>query len=361
MSALSGISAMVQDINKLDEGNWLMWKKDFGMVFLAVDLDGIASGVKPTETKDLLVWEKTDRKMVAWVYQAVSPPLRYLIEDEVSAASAWKKLQAHFEHVSLATRMSARLALYDVVHDPSSPVSVYFHALESAKSSLAALNVVIDDTEFKDILLMRLDPSYHPIRLSILSQKPEPSLSDIKSLLVTASSVIGVKNEDSSSALAARAPTSYGRSRSDPDPIDDKGNRWCDPTAVGVCHRCGRPGHTAARCMFNMPQKVKDWLMSRSSRRRSPSPSDHANVAAAYHSSSASFANCPNCGTDLDRERPRFDMPTARPQDALSAQAFFGGVEYDPDDGLGGGRQEVDGDDVWQAQVSRITAELPHI
>jgi hypothetical protein len=44
--------------------------------------------------------------------------------------------------------------------------------------------------------------------------------------------------------------------------VDDKGFRWCDTTNENGCHRCGRPNHIAARCMYNMPQGIKDHLLT---------------------------------------------------------------------------------------------------
>ncbi|KAJ7102797.1 hypothetical protein C8R44DRAFT_808560 [Mycena epipterygia] len=59
---------------------------------------------------------------------------------------------------------------------------------------------------------------------------------------------------------------------------DDKGYHWCDPTNENHCHRCGRSGHIAARCIHNMPQHIKDWVMNNSSRERS-----HAAAESAHH------------------------------------------------------------------------------
>ena len=49
------------------------------------------------------------------------------------------------------------------------------------------------------------------------------------------------------------------------DPRMDGGFRWCDPSNEGHYHRCGRAGHIAARCIYNMPQHVKDWVLGASS------------------------------------------------------------------------------------------------
>ena len=318
------------------------------MVFLAVDLEGIASGEKPTDSKELIQWEKVNKKMVLYVTMAVEEAYQYLVEDAGSASDAWSKLKSHFEQASMATRMNARLALYEVTHDPSLPITVYFHALESAKSTLSALGVQIDDTEFKDVLLMRLHPSYHSIRLSICAQTTEPNLTNIKALLTSSSPIVdaSVKVEDSPHALAARSTNRRPRpSGSSPDPIDNQGFRWCDPTAVGVCHRCGRSGHTAARCMYDMPRQVKDWLMAQPSRRRSPSPPDRANSASTHHHSSGPLSSCPNCGTNIGLEHSRFGLSTDMALSAFQVEDFedmeLGGGSSRGSSSGGGSHQEA--------------------
>ena len=350
----SGIASLVQDVEKLDEGNWNVWKKTMSMVFLAVDLEGIADGAKPEGAVELLVWEKIDKKMMAYLFLAISPSLRYLIEDEKKASTAWVKLKEHFEYTSMATRMNARLALYDITHDPSKPLSAYFHALDLAKSALTSLGVEISDTEFKDILLMRLAPSYHPSRLSLLSQKPEPDLPTIKSTLLAASTLVDIQVHSPSTAFAAR---SSHQSRAEPDPVDDKGFRWCDPTATGVCHRCGRPGHTAARCMFNMPQKVKDWIAS-PYRRRTPFPPPHHAHQASTSVSATSLPNCPNCGTDIRLEHAKFGLAPAHRAYSVSDPSYY----QDSFGGLGGGHyadEEVD--PAVQVEIDKIVRNMPHI
>ena len=44
---------------------------------------------------------------------------------------------------------------------------------------------------------------------------------------------------------------------------DEKGNRWCDPMNENHCHRCGRIGHIAARCVYDMPDDIKSWVLDR--------------------------------------------------------------------------------------------------
>ena len=112
---------------------------------------------------------------------------------------------------------------------------------------------------------MHLDSSYHSVRTTILAQKTEPSLDDIKSILTSsaAADIVEVKVEHQEIALRMQVCTQKTKGGS--GVIDEKGYHWCDPTNNRACHRCGQPGHIAAHCMYVMPQHVKDWVtLSRS-------------------------------------------------------------------------------------------------
>ncbi|KII92321.1 hypothetical protein PLICRDRAFT_172421 [Plicaturopsis crispa FD-325 SS-3] len=166
-------------------------------------------------------------------------------------------------------------ALYSVVHNPQQPVSLYIQSLTAARAKLDALGVKIDDQEFKDVLLMRLDDSFSSLRTTILAQSPEPDLARISSLL-TSSALSGsfasaVKGEESETAFYSHSSRSRAKgesARSSSAPVDAKG------------FRCS--GHRAARCMFDMPSHIKDWVMSTASppHSRSPTCPGRARVAA---------------------------------------------------------------------------------
>lgn len=281
----SAIATMISTIPKLDDTNWFTWIKKMKMIFLAVGLEGIASGSPPTEAAQKTKWDALDRQMLAYLYMAISDDFQHLVEDEDSASAGWVKLKEHFQRSTLGARMNARKEFFDVVHDPERSISHYVHSVMAARQKLEALGCIISDTETMDVLLMRLDSSYEPVRLTILSQKTEPTLADVKTILTSsgASDPVIIKSEPIDSVLASQE----GRRRTRRTSLtDEKGFIWCNTDRDGVCHRCGRAGHIAARCMYNMPQAVKDYIMSnRPSSSSSQPPEDKANIS--YHAYSA--------------------------------------------------------------------------
>ncbi|KZS87976.1 hypothetical protein SISNIDRAFT_395390, partial [Sistotremastrum niveocremeum HHB9708] len=214
--------------------------------------------------------------------------LHHLIQDKTTALECLTTIRTHFGRSTMARRFKAREDFHHVVHDPSKSIDVYIAAVLTARSTLTNIGCTIDDTDVKDILLMNLHPSYHGIRTNILTSKKEPSLAEVKDTLSTSASAVSVlpsvKTEDSSTSVMPAAMAAYhhsSRSSRHPAPssssfghrpshdtpspapnIDAKGFRWCDPSHEGHCHRCGRAGHIAARCIYDMPQKIKDYVLA---------------------------------------------------------------------------------------------------
>lgn len=255
----SAITSMITAIPKLDDSNWFTWIKKMKMIFLAAGLEGIISGSPPTDTDQRTRWDTLNRQMLAYLYIAISDDFQYLVEDETTASDGWIKLQEYFQRSTFGARMMARREFYEITHDSSRPLSQYIHSVTAAKKKLESLGCTVSDTELKDVLLIHLHSSYDPVRITILAQKTEPSLDDIKIILTSSAASDGIitKTEPVDEVLV----TCIDHSKK-AIPVDDKGFRWCDTDRDGVCHRCGRSGHIAARCMYNMPQLVKDWIMS---------------------------------------------------------------------------------------------------
>jgi hypothetical protein len=271
---------MITSNPKLNDSNWFTWIKKMKMVFLAAGLDGIVSGSVPSEKAQKDKWDKLDVLMLPHLYMAIEEDFQYLVEDEDTSSAGWAKLKEHFQRSTLGARMVARKEFYDITHDPNHPISQYIQSVLAAKSKLVLLGCTITDTEVIDILLMQLDPSYHSVHITILSQTSEPKLEDIKAILTasSASHDVIIKSEPVDELLtAARADHSKKVSQ-----VDDKGLHWCDTDRDRVCHCCGHSGHIAARCMYNIPQSIKDWILK--SRVPPPSlpPQEKASYAVMY-------------------------------------------------------------------------------
>jgi hypothetical protein len=77
------------------------------------------------------------------------------------------------------------------------------------------------------------------------------------------SSDLAVKKEAGEASLLARDKRSRGKknernhNEDEPEEIDWGNSKGCE----GVCFRCGRHGHTAAKCVSDMPADVKRKIL----------------------------------------------------------------------------------------------------
>lgn len=266
-TAIHLLLPIIQELN--GPQSWVKFQSGLKDLFLAVKLPGIISGSKPSDAAALKAWEELDAQMYPWVKFKTSEQYHFLIDNLESAEAAYKALKAHFQSSTMLHRITAREELYAIRHNPSHPIELYIQSLTAACTKLKGLDVTVDDNELKDLLLMRLDPSYHHIRTMLLTADTEPDLAKVKSTLMASTKAqVSVKPEPSDSvAMAARhrSPPSapvQGAVQLGAGMVDSKGYRWCDTSAEGVCHRCGRPGHIAARCMYSMPDHVKEAIRS---------------------------------------------------------------------------------------------------
>lgn len=269
-----------------------MFFRGLGATWLLPDLGKLPESVPAGK-------EAMDSSILFFVWGSLADDFKYLADDKDTALDAWKAILNQFQKSNIGHRLQARQALYTISHDPSKPISHYINSVEKAVSVLRDLSVKIEDLELGDILLMNLHESYSTVRTTILTAKEEPDLATIKSILLsssvsalTSAPTINVKQEAdiTQAANIARSghrfkptpslPTPIPSaplppSRSQSHPVDSKGFRWCNPVNEGHCHRCGRAGHVARLCIFDMPQHIKDWVMRGpplSPSSRSPSP-----------------------------------------------------------------------------------------
>ena len=251
---------------KLVESNFYDWKDhverfllSFGGQYIVQKVDAVPEGKV-----------EVDMQFGFILFERISAELQHLLKGVNSGLEAWKKVSSYFQKSTFPRRVKAREDFYHVKHDVSQPIHVYISAVEAAAQVLKDLKQEISDTEILDLLMMNLDPSFHPIRTTLYASDKEPTLATVKSILSgSVSSPVVVKSEplgDSTTfALATRQVGRLSGSRlgasAEPGP-EVGGFRWCDPSNEGHCHRCGRSGHVAIKCIANMPQEVKDWIMA---------------------------------------------------------------------------------------------------
>jgi len=259
----TNLTALFTSINKFSGTNWVTFKKDIQVFF---QLDGtwdVVSGDKarPSEAAAAAEWDRIDKRGYSLLYFLISPDYRSAITKHSSGSVAWKALRDEYEKDSSATRLTLRNQFYTIRHDPSQPVSFFIESIQSIARQLEAIGHAPGKNEVEDAILLRLNPSFEPIRSSLITQDTAPTILQIVAAIkqfeanqnaISASQAQVKVEEFENEALAAQ--------RGGEDDFDWGNSRGKE----GVCFRCGRRGHVAAKCVADMPPGVKAKILHHS-------------------------------------------------------------------------------------------------
>ena len=178
MSTISSTTPLFTSIPKFSGTNWVTFKKDVEVFFSLDGVWDVVSGAvpKPADLKDLGDWETKDKRGYSLLYFLIGSDYRSIITELSSGSTAWNALKGEYEKDSSATRLTLRNQFYTIRHDPSRPVSIFIDAIQSIARQLKAINYAPGTNEVEDIILLRLDATFEPVRSSLIAREKSPSL-----------------------------------------------------------------------------------------------------------------------------------------------------------------------------------------
>ncbi|KAF7345508.1 hypothetical protein MVEN_01569300 [Mycena venus] len=251
-----------------DGTNWSSFSKDVQVFFQLEGIWDIVSGAKkkPSDTDEGEKWTRNNERAYSMIYFLISADYRSIIADVSTGVEAWRLLKDEYQKDSSALRLALRNELYSIRHDPKHPVGVYTEAVRSVARQLKAIGHAVKDDDLADLILLRLHPSFSSIRSALSNTTPFPKLDALISAIKAhemqeklsdsvAQSVKKEEDEEEEDPLnrAMAAITGRGGWRGVKGEFDWGNSKEKE----GVCHRCGRSGHVARRCVADMPDEVK--------------------------------------------------------------------------------------------------------
>ncbi|KAJ7591892.1 hypothetical protein C8J56DRAFT_1131177 [Mycena floridula] len=276
--------------------NWRVYQKELRMALLhelelwKIISTGADAASLPTGTAELSAWRKrdqTDAMSVIWRTIGETSLCHKDLKDVETGSLAYETLRQRFDKDVRSHRFQARHRFNHPMHDISCPVEDFISSITEAADDLAAINCGPGITEIVDMIIMNLDKSFSEIQTSLMQNsihqrkftvvevraalieweesKKAPKSTDV----AVADDSAGTKTELASALRALKAFEarfkSSGRhlsSRSDDSgPEDNPAFSWLNPRSEGCCDRCGKKGHHARSCVYNMPVKVKDKVL----------------------------------------------------------------------------------------------------
>lgn len=306
-SAHSEVSSLLTHFpaaSKLNGNNWATYSTELEVTFFMVEdvwahISGECSP-RPTPSSaaassdaDLKSWDDLDALalLILWRTVADLTVRDTHIKKGKTASSIWSSFKAAFEKDTRSHRFELKRRLYNPVHNPMHPISKYIQDIVSASESLTALGHAPPPVDVVDSIIMHLDvthPEWKLVRNLLTTRSSDPTLDELRSLLMEHECVGKLdKRVESDAAGESSALHALGKGKGkgkskkschrSPGPArsgsasdhgghsssgtDGQSHSWLSPRdPKRDCHRCGRRGHLARYCMFDMPDHVKDMI-----------------------------------------------------------------------------------------------------
>lgn len=289
--------------SQLDGSNWGLYSTEVEMSMFTVDEvwdHMLGKSVRPSPNSAVLsreaeikAWDTVEGLAFLFLWRTIKDvAIRAAhVKKSTPVASIWASLKAVYEKDTRSRRFELKRALYNPVHDTTKPVSEYIHAIVQASESLTALGHAPPSVDVVDSIIMHLDtshPQWRLVRNLLTTRTSDPSLDELRSILVEhenmerldekaeagagESSVLYAggkgkgKGKDKRSKKKRSPMPAHSESDSDhggqsSSGTDDQSFSWLNPRdPARDCHRCGRRGHLARFCMFDMPAEVRDRI-----------------------------------------------------------------------------------------------------
>ena len=232
------------------------------------------SATSPADPTQQALWktqDKQDKHMYVIICLLVSSDECHVIAQALLGSNAWPLLKAEFEKDVASKCLSLHCKFYNILHDPSKPVTEFINTIQSISHQLATIKYPLHDTQITDMILLHLHESFSSIFLALITHKEEPTLMEI---------ITTVKEHEVHMVITNYLPAATSGS----DDITSKNlyftgkqqkqggiqrsalkmeMNWGNSKGMDdACFHCGCPGYVVVKCIADMPQEVKDCNVS---------------------------------------------------------------------------------------------------
>ena len=154
-------------IEKLNDSNFHAWKQKIVLVLALKDLDDFIEEDPPTDTDELVKWNKRDRKARAIIGLSLSDEHLEHVRDVETAKEMWTAILNVFERHTLLNKLSARRKFYTVTMEKGEKMLSYLNRVKQLAATLKSMSVDIDDKELAMDALNRLPAIYENLIVAL--------------------------------------------------------------------------------------------------------------------------------------------------------------------------------------------------
>lgn len=236
--------------------NYSIWANAMELALTVKNKIGFIDG---TEIKDFdndvlgKQWDRCNSVVLSWILNSISEELYSGQVFSKIAKDVWDELKETYSKIDGSVIYNLYKQINSTVQD-GSPISDYYHKLNSlwrqydilTKLPKCTCNSSAAITEFDNRLklmqfLMGLDDSYQPLRTSLLSKDPLPS---VKGAFAIISAEESHRNSNSHNTNPKTQASAFSSRFNNPSQNNQKSNK----SQPFKCTHCNLSGHTVDRC-----------------------------------------------------------------------------------------------------------------
>jgi hypothetical protein len=199
-------------------------------------------------------WYDQDQQVLSGLLSSMSEEVLRDVTDATTLKEAWDTLKKMFSSATRAQTVQIRVDL-PTTKKRDLPAATYFSKIKGPASELAAADAPLRDDEVVAYLLAGLGPDYDPFVTSMTTKNEALSVDEVYAHLLSFEArqlqhqAEARLNIGTSANVAGRGGSPgrgvHGRAVS--------GSSRCSP-----CQICGKEGHTAIRCWYQMDDSYTD-------------------------------------------------------------------------------------------------------
>jgi hypothetical protein len=223
----------------------------------------------PTTNAKLAEWKKHNLFVYGTIFCAVHPDHRDILRDITPAKcshTAWAALHAHHIRDTPSYRLRFCKFFNSLSYFPTIGITGYSNSLKRVVHDFLNISHILSWVEVFDKLLIGLPSFFSSIHTTLCGKYNDKKflLKDAIAELLKFERREGLTPPDQVPSLPSTLSTSTVMHASYPATTHIIYKTFCwlnTENHESVCFRCGRSGHSAARCVHDMPKEVKDKVL----------------------------------------------------------------------------------------------------
>ena len=156
----SALSLEKVSIEKLDGGNYYLWKHKMSLLLVAQDLFGVVDGTEARQDENKVEWNKKDSRARATICLCLKDSVFNMVTECKNAKEVWDKLTKYYQSTSLVNQLMQRRKFLTVKMSEGEDIKEHINKVKTLAEQLQATGGELKSEDLVTTLLLSLPPSY---------------------------------------------------------------------------------------------------------------------------------------------------------------------------------------------------------